>query len=141
MNWPVLIHVPHQGLLASVVILILLNEVLHKEKIVGQIVFLLHVDVKAMGNLVKVVLCNATDEAVVFQFILHTLHLITQSTKGINNETLDDGQQDDNDEEEESDVEQDTVDFVIIAVRVLDFITDTTTSSYTLEYNNMLIIL
>lgn len=46
--------------------------------------------------------------------------------------TLNDGQQDNDDEEEEGDVEEDTVDFVLVAVGRLDLVTDTTASSDTL---------
>ena len=47
------------------------------------------------------------------------------------NITLNDGQQDDNDEEEECNVEDDSVDFIVITVGRFDFVTDATTSSYT----------
>lgn len=46
--------------------------------------------------------------------------------------TLNDSQENDDDEKEKGDVKQDTVDFIDVAIRRLDFITDTTTSSDTL---------
>lgn len=46
--------------------------------------------------------------------------------------TLNDGKQDDNDEEEESDVKDDTIEFVLVTVRRLDLITNTTASAHTL---------
>ncbi len=42
-----------------------------------------------MGNhLVQVVLSDPADEAVVLQFVLHTLHLVSQSAERVNDETL-----------------------------------------------------
>jgi hypothetical protein len=54
-----------------------------------------------MWYAIQIVFPNPADEAVVPQFILHTLELVSQGAKGINDETLDDGKQDDNDEQEE----------------------------------------
>ena len=111
-------------------------------QIVGQIMLFLNVCFETVRHTVQVARVQAADEAIGFHRLLHTLQLITKLAESVDDQTLNDGQQDDNDEEEESDVEQDTVDFVIIVVRVLDFIIDTTTSSYNLECNNnMLIIL
>ena len=45
------------------------------------------VDVEAVGHLVQVVLADAADEAVVLQFVLNALHLVSQGAKGVNNET------------------------------------------------------
>ena len=45
--------------------------------------------------------------------------------------TLNDGQKNDNDKEEKCDIEDDTIEFVLVTVWRLDFITDTTTGSYT----------
>jgi hypothetical protein len=47
--------------------------------------------------------------------------------------TLDDGQQNNNNEEEEGDIEHNTIHFIFVAVGRFNFITDTTTSSDTLE--------
>ncbi len=46
--------------------------------------------------------------------------------------TLNDGEQNDDDEEEETDVEEDAIDFVGVAVRRFDLVTDTTAGSDTL---------
>jgi hypothetical protein len=43
--------------------------------------------------------------------------------------TLNDGKQDNDDEEEETDVEEDAVDFVGVAVRGFDLVTDTAAGS------------
>lgn len=45
--------------------------------------------------------------------------------------TLNDGQQDDNNKEEEGDVKHNAINFVIITIRRFNFITDTSSSSYT----------
>jgi hypothetical protein len=44
--------------------------------------------------------------------------------------TLNDSEQDDNDEEEESDVEENAVNLVLVAVGGLDFVTDATAGSH-----------
>ena len=49
---PLLIHVPHKGLLPGVVALILVDKVHEEEEIVGQVMFLLNVGIKPMRNLV-----------------------------------------------------------------------------------------
>jgi len=118
--------------LASVVILILVDQVHEEEEIVGQVVLLLDMDLKPMWYAIQIVLPNAADEAVVSQFILHTLELISQGTKSINDETLDDGKQDDNDEQEEGDVKKDPDKLIVSSIRWLNDITNTTTSSYSL---------
>ncbi len=97
---PFLIHIPDICLLASVIILVLVDQVHQEEQIVGQIVLLLHVNIKPVRYPVQVVLAYATYKAVVAQFILDALQLISQGTEGVNDETLDDGKQDDNDKQE-----------------------------------------
>lgn len=82
-----------------------------------------------MRNFVQIVFAHPTNEAVVLQLILHSLHLVSEGTEGVNDETLDDGQQDDNDEEEEGDVEENTINLVFITIRRFNLITDTTASS------------
>ena len=129
---PLLVHVPYVGFLTGVVILILVDQVHEEEEVVGQVVLLLHMDLKPMWYAIEVVLPDATDEAVVAKFIFHALKLITQSTKGINDETLDDGQQDDNDEQEEGDVKENPDKLIVSTIRGLNDITNTTTSSHTL---------
>ena len=56
-------------------------------QVVGEVVLLADVDVEAVGHLVQVVLADAADEAVVLQFVLNALHLVSQGAKGVNNET------------------------------------------------------
>lgn len=43
--------------------------------------------------------------------------------------TLNDGQQNNNDEKEEGDIEENAVNFIVVTIRRLNFVTDTTTSS------------
>ncbi len=127
-----MVHFPHIGLLASVVILILVDQVHEEEEIVGEVVLLLNMDLKSMRYAIQIVFPNPTDEAVIPQFILHTLELVSQGAKGINNETLDDGKQDDNDEQEEGDVEEDPDKLIVGTIGWLNDITNTTTGSHTL---------
>jgi len=127
-----LVHFPHIGLLASVVILILVDQVHEEEEIVGEVVLLLNMDLKSMWYAIQIVFPNPADEAVVPQFILHTLELVSQGAKGINDETLDDGKQDDNDEQEEGDVEEDPDKLIVGTVGWLNDITNTTTGAHTL---------
>ena len=127
---PALVLVPHQGLLPGVVVRVLLDQVLDEEEVVGQVVLLLDVGVKTMGILVKVVFPDSTDETVVFQFILHPLHLVTQGAKGIDDETLDNCQQDDDDQEEEGEVEEDPDVLIVVAIRWFNLVSDTTACSH-----------
>ena len=60
------------------------------------------------------------------------MELVTESTKGVNNETLDDSQQDKSDEQEKGKVKQDSDIFIVSTIWRLNHITDTTTSSDTL---------
>ena len=132
MYLPFLVHVPYVGFLASIVVLVLVDEVHEEEEIVGQVVLLLHVDVEPVRYTVQVVLPYAADEAVVAQFVLHALQLVTQRAERVNDETLDDGEQDNNDEQEEGNVEEDADKFVLSAVRRLNNVTDTTSSTHSL---------
>merc|ERR1711899_142141 len=101
---PLFIHVPYVGFLTSIFRFILVNQV-HKEKqIIGQIVFLLHVDIKTVWHTIQIIFANSTNETIVLQLIINTLHLVSKCAKSVNNETLNDGQKNDNDEEEETDV-------------------------------------
>ena len=129
---PFLIHLPHIGLLASVIVLVLVDEVHEEEQIVGQIVLLLHVDVEPVGYSVQVVLADAADEAVLRELVLDALQLVAEGTEGVDDETLDDGQQDDNDEQEERNVEKDSHKLVVGAVRGLDDVTDATARPHAL---------
>jgi len=129
---PFFIHVPDIGFLASIIILILVDQIHQEEQIVGQIMLLLHVDIKTMRYPVQVIFTNTTYKAVVPKFILYTLQLISQGSEGINDETLDNGEQDDNDEQEEWNVKEDSYKFIVGAIWWLNNVTNTTTSSYTL---------
>ena len=104
---PALVHVPYKSLLAGVVILILLNQVLEEEQVVSEVVFLLHVCFKSMWIFIEVVFTDATYEAVVLQLFLYTVHLVTKSTKSINDEALYDSQKDECDEQVERKVKDD----------------------------------
>ena len=86
---------------------------------------LLHMGFETMRHLIQIVFTDAADEAVSCQLILHTLQLVTQSSEGVNNETLDDGQQDQGDEQEEGEVEEDSDILVVSAVWRLDDVADT----------------
>ena len=103
-----LVHVPYIGLLAGVLRFILVDQV-HKEKplkrekkkvkfvftkrekinlqVIGQIVFLLHMDIKTVWHTIQIIFANAADKTVVGQFVFHALHLISQSSKSVNDET------------------------------------------------------
>jgi len=94
--------------------------------------FFLDVSIEAVRNGIEEVFAYAANEAIGLHVFLDTFQLVTKFTKSVDNQTLNDGQQNDNDEEEEGDVEEDAVDFVIVAIWRFDFVTDTTTSSYTL---------
>jgi hypothetical protein len=61
-------------------------------------------------------LTNAANKAVGLHVILDALQLVTELTKGVNDQTLDDGKQDDDDKEEEGDVKYDAVDLIVIPV-------------------------
>lgn len=50
--------------------------------------FVLNVQVESMWNLIQVVFTNTTDEAIVLQLVLDSLHLITECTESIDDETL-----------------------------------------------------
>ena len=121
---PLLVHVPDKGLLAGVVALVLVDEVHQEEQVVGQVVLLLDVGVEAMGHPVQVVLTDGTDEAVACQLVLHSLQLVSQSTEGVDDETLDDGEQNQGDEQEEGEVEEDPDIFVVRPIRRLNHISD-----------------
>ena len=121
---PLLVHVPDKGLLAGVVALVLVDEVHQEEQVVGQVVLLLDVCVEAVGNPVQVVLTDRTNEAVACQLVLHPLQLVSQGAKGVDDETLDDGQQNQGDEQEEGEVEEDPDIFVVSPVRRLNDISD-----------------
>ena len=84
---PTLVHVPHQGLLPGVVILVLLYEILQEEQVVRQVMLLLHVSLKPVRDLVEVVLADAADEAVVAQVVLHALHHVAQRAERVDDET------------------------------------------------------
>ena len=62
------------------------------------------------------------------------MQLVTKGTKGVNDETLDDSQQDQGDEQEEGEVKDDPDVLVVCAVRGLDHVSNTTTSSHTLVH-------
>ena len=129
---PFLIHVPYVGFLTSIVVLVLVDEVHEEEEVVGKVVLLLHVDVEPVRYTVQVVLPYAADETVVAKFILYALQLVTKRAERVNDETLDDGQQDNNDEQEEGDVEEDADELVLSAVRWLNNVTNTTSSTHSL---------
>merc|ERR1719464_824355 len=98
-------------------------------QIIGQIVFLLHVDIKAVWHTVQIIFANAANETIVLQFIIHTLHLVAECTESVDNETLNNGQKNDNDKEEETDIKENPVDFRVIAVGWFNNITNTTARS------------
>lgn len=100
-----------------------------EEHVVSQIMFLQDVHVEAVRYRVEVVTAYSANEAITLQVLLHRLQLISQFTEGVNNQTLNDGQQNDDDEEEEGDVEDDTVEFIFITIGFSNLITDATTSS------------
>ena len=126
---PPLVHVPHVGLLARVVALVLVDEVHQEEEVVGQVVLLLHVSLEAVRDLVQVVLADAADEAVPGQLVLHPLQLVSEGSEGVNDETLDDGEEDQGDEQEEGEVEQNPDVLIVGSVRRLDDVSDTSASS------------
>merc|ERR1711971_522453 len=126
---PLFIHVPHIGFLASIFSWILTDQVHQEKRIIGQIVFLLHVDIKAVWHTVQIIFANAANETIVLQFIIHTLHLVAKRTESIDNETLNNGQKNDNDKEEETDIKENPVDFRVIAVGWFNNITNTTARS------------
>ena len=125
-----LVLVPHQRFLPRVVVRVLLNQVLDEEEVVGQVVLLLHVGVEAMRVLVEVILPDPADETVVLQLVVHPLHLVTQGAKGVDDETLDDRQEDDDDQEEEGEVKEDPDVLVVVAIRRLYLVSDTTSGSH-----------
>ena len=126
---PALVHVPDQGLLASVVVLVLLDQVLEEEQVVCQVVLLLHVSLKPVRDLVEVVLANAADEAVILQLLLHAVHLVTEGSEGVNDEALNDGQEDECDEEVEGEVEDNPVVLQLVTVWRLDLVPDASARS------------
>ena len=127
-----MVHIPDIGFLASVVVLVLVDEVHEEEEVVGEVVLLLDVDVEPVRYPVQVVLPYTADEAVVAQLVLYALKLITKSAERVDDETLDDGKQDNNDEQEEGDIKEDSHKLVLCAVRGLDDVTNTSTGTYTL---------
>ena len=102
---------------------------LRYSQVVGEVVLLLDVDVEAVGDLVEVVLADAADEAVVLQFLLDAVHLVTQGSEGINDEALDDGEQDESDEEVEGEVEDNPVVLQLVTVWRLDLVPDASARS------------
>merc|ERR1711997_423065 len=126
---PPLVHVPHVGLLPRVVALVLVDEVHQEEQVVGEVVFLLDVSLEAVRDLVQVVFTDAADETVPGQLVLHALQLVTERTEGVNDETLDDGEEDEGDEQEEREVEENPDVLIVGPVWRLDDVTDASTSS------------
>jgi len=102
-----------------------------EEHVVGEVMFILDVSLKSMRHFIEVVLANATYEAGRLQVLLDLLQLISELSKGVNDQTLDDGKQDNDDKEEESDVEEDAPNLVRITVRRLYLITYASSCSYT----------
>lgn len=85
-----------------------------------------------MRNFIEIVFSNATNETVRFHVFFDRFELITKLSESVNNQTLNDGQKDNNNEEEESNVENDSIDFVVVSIGISNFVTDTTSSSYAL---------
>merc|ERR1711976_715094 len=125
---PFLIHVPHIGLLPGVVALVLVDQVHQEEQVVGQVVLLPHMSFKPMRHLVQIIFTDAANEAVASKLVLNSLKLVTKSTEGVNDETLDDGEQDERDEEE-GEVKEDSDVLVLRAIWGLNDVTDTAASS------------
>lgn len=57
--------------------------------VVGQVVLLLHVSVKAVRYFVEVVLADTADETVGLHVLLHAFQLISQFTERVNDQTCD----------------------------------------------------
>lgn len=47
----------------------------------------LHVNIKTVRHAVQVVFANAANEAIVLQFVLNALHLVSQRAESVDNET------------------------------------------------------
>merc|ERR1711997_1380389 len=109
---PPLVHVPHVGLLPRVVALVLVDEVHQEEQVVGEVVFF----------------PDAADETVPGQLVLYALQLVTEGTEGVNDETLDDGEEDEGNEQEEREVEENPDVLIVGPVWRLDDVTDASTS-------------
>ena len=82
-----------------------------------------------MRHLVQIIFTDAANEAVASKLVLNSLQLVTKSTEGVNDETLDDGEQDERDEQEEGKVKEDSDVLVLRAIWGLDDVTDTAASS------------
>merc|ERR1719239_1110544 len=83
--------------------------------------------------LISYPVCRA-NEAIAGQLVFNSLQLVTESTKGVNDETLDDGQQDQGDEQEEGEVKDDPDVLIVCTVRGFNHVSDTTTSPDTLVH-------
>lgn len=94
--------------------------------------FSLHVRIEPMWNLIKVVFIDAAYKAVGLHVLLHGLELVTELTEGIDDQTLQNGQQNDDDEEEEGYVEYDPVDLGVVSVGRLQLVPDTTAGAHSL---------
>ena len=56
-------------------------------QVISKVVFFFNVNVKSMRHFIQVIFADSANEAVVFQFILNSIQLISKSSKCINNET------------------------------------------------------
>lgn len=73
--------------LAGVLALVLIDQMHQEEHVVGKVVLLHRVYLKSVWHLVKEVYADATDEAGRLQVVLDSVQLISQLTKGIDNQT------------------------------------------------------
>lgn len=89
-----------------------------KEHVVGKVMLLLNVCIKPMRNFIKVIFPYATYEAIRLHVLFNTFQLITKFAESVNNQTLDDSQKNNNNEEEECNVENNTINFVVITNRI-----------------------
>ena len=127
-----MVHLPHISLLTGVIILVLVDEVHQEEEVVSQVVLLLDVNIEPVRYAIQIVLPYTTYEAVLRELILHSLQLVSESTEGINDETLDNGQQDDNDEQEEGNIEENSYKLIVCTVWRFNDITNTSAGSNSL---------
>ena len=127
-----MIHIPHIGFLTGVVVFILVDEVHQEEEVVGKVMLLLYMDVETVWYTVEIVFAYTAYETVVSKLIFNPLKLVSQSTKGVNDETLNDGQKDDNDEQEEGNVKEDSDKLIVGTVRRLNDVANATAGADTL---------
>merc|ERR1711937_332408 len=97
----------------------------------SKIVLFLNVRFKTMWNFVKIIFANTTNEAVVFKFLLDTIHLVSQCSESVNNEALNNCQENEGDEQIEREVKDNSVVLEIVTIRRFNLVSNTSSSSDT----------